>query len=164
MGSLALKSDAGTALVNMASADAELDEPSRLAGVDVGTKRVGIATSDPLQLFAQPHGTYDPGEALKVLKKLDVEGGLDTVVVGWPLTEGGEEDEAIEMVESFVERVQTVLPHPEIVRQDERYTSERAKDLLRRAGVSQPGRYEKGRIDAAAAAVILQDYLDKAGQ
>jgi putative Holliday junction resolvase len=47
-----------------------------------------------------------------------------------------------------------------VVRRDERYTSEMAKDLLRRAGVSQPGRYDKGRVDAAAAAVILQGYLD----
>jgi putative Holliday junction resolvase len=64
------------------------------------------------------------------------------------------------MVQSFVEDVDEVLGTPEVVRRDERYTSERAKDLLRRAGVSQPGRYDKGRVDAAAAAVILQGSLD----
>lgn len=147
----------------MTDADAALNAPARLVGVDVGTKRVGIATSDPLRLFAQTHGTYSPGEALDELARLERDEGLDVIVVGWPLTEEGERDESTEMVEAFIERMENVLDAPSIVRRDERYTSERAKELLRRAGVSQPGRYDKGRVDAAAAAVILQDYLDAPG-
>ena len=137
-----------------------LDGRARIVGIDVGTKRVGIALSDPLRLFAQPHDTYAPSEALDALQKIEEDEGIDAIVVGWPLTEEGEEGEAIEMVQSFVERVRTALGTVEVVRRDERYTSEMAKDLLRRAGVSQPGRYDKGRVDAAAAAVILQGYLD----
>lgn len=137
-----------------------LDGRARIVGVDVGTKRVGIALSDPLRLFAQPHETYTPGEALDALQALDEDEGIDAIVVGWPLTEEGEEGEATEMVQAFVEQVRDVLGPVEVVRRDERYTSEMAKDLLRRAGVSQPGRYDKGRVDAAAAAVILQGYLD----
>lgn len=137
-----------------------LDEPSRIVGVDVGTKRVGIAKSDPLRLFAQVEGTYSPEQALSALQLLAEEDGIDVVVVGWPLTEAGEEGEATEMVDAFVERIREALSAVDIVRRDERHTSEMAKDLLRRAGVSQPGRYDKGRVDAAAAAVILQDYLD----
>ncbi len=140
-----------------------LDEPSRVVGVDVGTKRVGLAKSDPLRLFAQTEGTYPPEEALSVLQSLAGKEGIDVVVVGWPLTEAGKEGEATEMVDAFVERIREALATVEIVRRDERHTSEMAKDLLRRAGVSQPGRYDKGRVDAAAAAVILQDYLDAAG-
>jgi putative Holliday junction resolvase len=67
------------------------------------------------------------------------------------------------MVESYVERIREALGEIDVVREDERYTSEIAKDLLRRAGVSQPGRYDEGRVDAAAAAVILQGYLDRRG-
>jgi len=137
-----------------------LSGPPRLLGVDVGTKRVGLARADPLGLFAQPHGTYPPDEALDELVRLAEGDGIDTIVVGWPLTEEGETDEATEMAQAFIERIEEALPDPTVVRSDERYTSERAKDLLRRAGVSQPGRYDKGRVDAAAAAVILQDYLD----
>ena len=137
-----------------------LDEPARIVGVDVGTQRVGLAVSDPLRLFAQAEGTYAPDEALKVLQSMRREGGIDRIVVGWPLTEAGEEGEATEMVEAYVERIGEALGPIEVVRRDERYTSERAKELLRRAGVSQPGRYDKGRVDAAAAAVILQGYLD----
>lgn len=137
-----------------------LEGPSRVVGVDVGTKRVGIAVADPLRMFAQPDGTYSPREALEVLQGLAEGEGIDTVVVGWPLTEEGEEGEATEMVESFVDRIEEVLPGVDVVRRDERFTSEIAKGLLRQAGVTQPGRYDKGRIDAAAAAVILQDYLN----
>lgn len=137
-----------------------LDEPSRIVGVDVGTKRVGLAKSDPLRLFAQTEGTYSPPEALSALQVLAQDDGIDVVVLGWPLTEAGKEGEATEMVDAFAERIREALGAVEIVRRDERHTSEMAKDLLRRAGVSQPGRYDKGRVDAAAAAVILQDYLD----
>lgn len=140
-----------------------LDEPSRIVGVDVGTKRVGLAKSDPLRLFAQTEGTYPPDEALSTLQVLAREEGIEVIVVGWPLTEAGKEGEATEMVDAFVEQIREVLSTVTIVRRDERHTSEMAKDLLRRAGVSQPGRYDKGRVDAAAAAVILQDYLDASG-
>lgn len=132
----------------------------RIVGVDVGTKRVGIAIADPLRLFAQPHGTYTPREALRELRTIQEDDGIETVVVGWPLTEEGEEGEATEMVEAFVEKIRSSLDGVRVARSDERYTSEMAKDLLREAGVRQPGRRDKGRVDAAAAAVILQDYLD----
>lgn len=111
-------------------------------------------------MFAQAEGTYEPGEALTILQDLADESGIERIVVGWPITEEGEEGEATEMVDSYVERIEEALNDPEVVRRDERFTSEIAKDLLRRAGVSQPGRYDKGRVDAAAAAVILQNYLD----
>ena len=134
---------------------------SRIVGVDVGMKRVGIAVADPLRLFAQTRGTYPPEEALEALREMSGEEGIDTIVVGWPLTEEGTAEDATEMVESYVERIREALGEIDVVREDERYTSEIAKDLLRRAGVSQPGRYDRGRVDAAAAAVILQGYLDR---
>jgi len=140
-----------------------LESESRIVGVDVGTKRVGVAVADPLQLFAQPRDTYTPDEALDVLREIRDEEGIEIIVVGWPLTEEGTAEEATEMVESYIYRIREAVGEVQVVREDERYTSEIAKDLLRRAGVSQPGRYDKGRVDAAAAAVILQGYLDKQG-
>ena len=136
---------------------------SRIVGVDVGTKRVGVAVADPLRLFAQAHGTYTPEEALDVLRGIRDEESIDRIVVGWPLTEDGTAEDATEMVEAYVDRIREALGEVEVVREDERYTSEIAKDLLRRAGVNQPGRYDKGRVDAAAAAVVLQGYLDRRG-
>jgi putative Holliday junction resolvase len=138
-----------------------LQSTSRIVGVDVGTKRVGVAVADPLRLFAQPRGTYTPEEALVALRDLQEGDGIAQIVVGWPLTEEGAAEDATEMVDAYVERIRKAVGDVPVVREDERYTSEIAKDLLRRAGVSQPGRYDKGRVDAAAAAVILQGYLNK---
>ena len=140
-----------------------LSTKARIVGVDVGTKRVGVAVADPLHLFAQTRGTYTPEDALAVLQEIRDEDGIDTIIVGWPLTEDGAAEEATEMVEAYVNRIREALGEVDVVREDERYTSEIAKDLLRRAGVAQPGRYDKGRVDAAAAAVILQGYLDRRG-
>lgn len=133
----------------------------RIAGVDVGTKRVGLALSDPLGLFAQAHGTFAPDDALDELARLHDGDGIAAIVVGWPLTEAGEEGEATEFVAAYVDRVRERLPSVDVQKRDERYTSEWAKDALREAGVKQPGRRDKGRVDAAAAAIILQGYLDE---
>mgnify|MGYP006421352341 CR=1 FL=1 len=132
----------------------------RVIGVDVGTKRVGIAKSDPLHSFSQVHGTFSPPDALDELQRMNEEDGISLLVVGWPLSLQGEENDATAFVDGFVEKVEEVVPGIEVKRQDERFSSEIAIGALREAGVRQPGRYDKGRVDAAAAAVILQDYLD----
>lgn len=149
--------------MNRPSAVDTLQTESRVVGVDVGTKRVGVAVADPLRLFARPHGTYTPDESLDTLRSLREEAGIERIVVGWPLTEDGAAEDATEMVQTYVDRIRETLGAVEVVREDERYTSEIAKDLLREAGVSQPGRYDKGRVDAAAAAVILQGHLNRTG-
>jgi len=139
-----------------------LDDTPRILGVDVGTKRVGIARSDPLHTFSQVHGTFSPSEALDEIERLHESDGIKTLVVGWPLSLDGEENDATAFVDEFVEELNDAVPGVPVVRQDERFSSEIAIGALREAGVRQPGRYDKGRVDAAAAAVILQDYLNAA--
>lgn len=137
-----------------------LESTPRWIGVDVGTKRIGIARSDPLGMFAQAYGTFAPGEAIDQLRRLEDEDGIKALVVGWPLSPDGEENDSTAFVDTFVEDLHEHLPDVEVVRQDERFSSEIAIGNLREAGVRQPGRFDKGEVDAAAAAVILQDYLD----
>lgn len=137
-----------------------LDSMPRVIGVDVGTKRVGIAKSDPLHSFSQVHGAFSPSDALEELQRMNEGDGISLLVVGWPLSLQGEENDATAFVDGFVEKLEEVVPGVEVKRQDERFSSEIAIGALREAGIRQPGRYDKGRVDAAAAAVILQDYLD----
>jgi putative holliday junction resolvase len=139
-----------------------LAAPPRLAAVDYGTKRVGLALADPLRLFAQPLGTWPPDGAVEELQRIHREQGLEAVVVGWPLTPDGEEGAATARVRPFVNRLRRALPGVEVVTWDERYSSQDAAAALREAGVRQKARREKGRVDRAAAAVILQQYLDAA--
>lgn len=141
-----------------------LSTPPRLAAVDYGTKRVGLAVADPLRLFAQPLGTFSPDAALDALRRLHREEGLETIVVGWPLTLEGEEGAATARVQPYLNRLRKAFPGVEVVVWDERFSSRRAEAALREAGVPRMARREKGRVDRAAAAVILQEYLDEGGE
>lgn len=134
----------------------------RIVAVDYGTKRVGLALADPLRLFAQPYGTFSQREAVVRLQQLHAEEGIAVVVVGWPLTEDGAEGKATERVGQYINRLRNALPDVELVRWDERYTSELAKEQLKQAGGSRKHRADKRRVDAAAAGIILQEYLDQA--
>lgn len=135
--------------------------PPRIAAVDYGRRRVGLAITDPLRMFAQPLDTLSPAASIERLVALHAAEGLEAVVVGWPLTEEGEEGEAVARVRPYIGRLRKALPGVRIETQDERYSSRRAVEGLIEAGVSRKGRRDKARIDAAAAAVILQDYLDE---
>lgn len=132
----------------------------RIAAVDYGTKRVGLAVTDPLRLFAQPLGAFPPDEAVAELRRLHERDSVATVVVGWPLTEAGEEGKATRRVEPFLGRLRKALPGVAIERQDERYTSQRAAEALAAAGVRKKARRAKGRLDTTAAVLILQEYLE----
>ncbi len=132
----------------------------RIVAIDYGTKRVGVALADPLRLFAQPLGTFSPHEAVERLQRLHAEEGLSVIVIGWPLTEAGGEGPATERVQEYVNRLRNALPGVEVVKWDERYTSELAKRRIYASGGTRKRRAEKARVDAAAAGIILQEYLD----
>ncbi len=133
---------------------------ARWVGIDYGTRRVGIAIADPLRLFAQPLGTFSPAEALARLVALHQEEGLELAVVGWPLLPDGSEGDATEAVAVFIERLEAAVPGIQVARWDERYTSVLAAEKIREAGPNRRWGRNKGRIDTAAAAIILQEYLD----
>ena len=139
----------------------KIESEGRLVAVDYGEKRVGLAMSDPLYLFPQPVGTYSPAEALKVLESIARKDGIHTLVVGWPLTEEGLEGDATAAVDRYIDRVRRRLPGVRVVRWDERYTSEVARERLRRAGPRREWKWRRGRVDTAAAAVILQEYMNE---
>lgn len=138
-----------------------MEHRPRAVGIDYGTKRVGLAVSDPLRLFAQPIGTIGPDEVLDRLEALRREHAIDIFVVGWPLSPEGGDATAIRMVQPFINRLQRRFPGVRIITWDERYSSERARHILLEAGAPRRARRDKDRLNAAAAAVILQEYLDR---
>ncbi len=133
----------------------------RIVGVDYGTKRVGLAVADPLRLFAQPLATHTPDGAVAALRALRDREGIETLVVGWPLTPGGEEGVATERVQPFLNRLRKAFPEADIVTWDERFSSAQAKEAIRAAGAGRKARRDRARVDRAAAAIILQEYLDQ---
>lgn len=136
---------------------------SRLIGIDVGTKWVGLARTDLLRMVANPIGTYPPEEAIEKLKSLVETENVEKLVIGWPLTPDGGEGRAIKMVERFITRLRLVLPEIEIAKMDERYTSKEAVAAMVESGVPKMKRRDSDRVNQAAAAIILQKYLEETG-
>lgn len=137
-----------------------MEKMPRVIGIDYGTRRVGVAVSDPLKLFAQPVETCTPADVLDRVSAIERQFGIESIVVGWPLLPDGDATTALTMVQPFINRLERRFPNVEIIKWDERYSSERAKEALYEAGVSRKARRSKDRVNAAAAAVILQEYLD----
>ncbi len=141
----------------------------RILAIDVGERRVGLAVSDRTQTLARPLTTLvvaDPADAVaQTAAQIAIlsaeEDGLQTVVVGMPVRLDGSADEQTSRVAAFLEalRARTTLP---IVTAEERLTSRDAESRL--AVRERDWRRRKAKLDAAAAAVILQDYLDRAAK
>ena len=133
----------------------------RIIGIDVGSKKTGLARTDLLRTSANPIGTYDSHQVFDELEQLIYNENEKVIklVVGWPLTPDGKEGAATKRVEKFITKLRRRFPNIEIEKMDERYTSKEAVQAMIEAGVPKMKRREKERIDQAAAAIILQKYL-----
>ena len=133
----------------------------RIIGVDFGRVRVGLAASDPLNIFAQPLGAFSQTSALAELEQILHRDGIEKLVLGWPYELDGSEGQAIEAVRVYESRLRSAFPDVEIIRWDERFTSKEATETIIASGARKRKRREKGIVDAVAAAIILQSYLDQ---
>ncbi|MBQ8468731.1 MAG: Holliday junction resolvase RuvX [Clostridia bacterium] len=133
----------------------------KLLGLDVGTVRIGVATSDIMQIIASPYEVYkrrtpylDTRYIVELAEKLEAE----KIVFGLPLKLDGTEGDSAKMARDLAQRVseQTSLP---IVFQDERLSTVSAERILIETGNRRDKRKDK--IDAIAATIILQNYIDK---
>jgi putative holliday junction resolvase len=130
-----------------------------IVGIDPGERRVGVAVADPETRFARPLEVIDRkatdavGRIAAIVKDLDAE----FIVVGRPTGLSGRSGPAVESQQRFVAELVAALP-VEVLEFDERFTSVVADRGLRSAGVKT--RDLRSRRDAAAAQVLLQDYLD----
>ncbi len=135
----------------------------RILAIDHGTKRMGIALSDELKTIAQPAG-FIPSEPfnefLEQLKNLIREKEVDLIIVGLPRNMDGSYGPAALKVQDFVAVLKNAIAVP-IQTVDERLTSVQANRFLISAKVRRDKRKEK--VDATAAALILQSYLDRGG-
>lgn len=140
--------------------------PVRALGIDYGRKRIGLALSDATGLLARPWKTVPrlghPGEvasslAAEIQRLQQEEDGLAAIVLGYPRRLSGEANEQTAIVEALAEALRALVAMP-LVLQDERLSSHEAEALLARR--EKDWRRRKPLLDAASAAVILQDYLD----
>ncbi|NBC27963.1 MAG: Holliday junction resolvase RuvX [Bacteroidetes bacterium] len=133
----------------------------RYLGIDVGSKRVGIARSDLFKSFAVAVGTYSPEDSFNEIKRqITEEGPVEGIVVGWPLTPQGEPTHSTKMVEEYIKVLHKRFPETPTFQVDERYSTRDARQILVDSGVPKKKREEKGRVDQAAAAYLLQQFLE----
>lgn len=133
----------------------------RLIGIDVGSKRVGIARTDLFKTFAAPVGTFSPDESYKEMdRQIKMEGPVDGIVVGWPLTPQGDPTHSTQLVKDYIKKLKKKYPSIPTYTIDERFSSRDARRILVNSGVPKKKREEKGRVDQAAAAYLLQQFLE----
>lgn len=135
----------------------------RVLALDHGTVRIGVAVSDELGMIARPL-EFIPAEPweefLKRFNQLLAELKPEQIIVGLPRNMDGSLGPAAEKVRAFVAKLRETVTVP-IRTWDERLTTVQAQRMLREAG--HKAKDQKGRVDATAAAVLLQSYLDSTG-
>ena len=133
----------------------------KIIGLDVGTVRIGIATSDPLGIIASSYEVYRRRNLYldaKYLSMLSEELDSDTFVIGLPLKMDGSEGESARMVKELASALEKETKS-KIVFQDERLSTVSAEKILIESNMRREKR--KNVVDQVAATIILQNYLDK---
>ncbi len=126
--------------------------------LDVGEKRIGVATGDSDLRIAMPYDTISvDGNELTTLLALIEQEGVRRIIVGYPRNQSGEVTQQSQVVEQFVSRLEALPIEGDIIYQDESLTSVLAKERLDQ--LAKP--YQKADIDAMAACIILEDYFGR---
>jgi putative holliday junction resolvase len=132
----------------------------RVLGLDYGSKRVGVAVSDPFRVLARGVDTLDNGAQLfKRLEEIIRENEIDLIVVGMPYAADGGKGKKASEVDEFIARLKQVT-EIRIDTWDESYSSVNAQQAFIDGGMRRKQRRQKARVDEMAARLILQDFLD----
>ena len=133
----------------------------RIVGIDYGRKRVGVAVSDPLRIFASALETVPSAKIIDYLKKYAEAEGIERFVVGYPMNLDNTPSEAAAYVDAFLNLLKKHFPAVPVTLEDERFTSVLAHRAMIDGGVKKMDRRDKAAVDKVSAALILQTYLDR---
>ena len=133
----------------------------RFIGIDYGRKRTGVATSDPLGIFASALDTIDSTKLIDYLKKYAISERILRFVVGYPVNMDGRPSEARADVDVFLKSLAKAFPDTPVTLEDERFTSVLAHQVMIDGGMKASQRKDKSSVDKISAAIILQSYLDR---
>ncbi len=133
----------------------------RIVGIDYGRKRVGVAVSDPLGIFASALDTVQAAKIIEYLELYRQKENVTRFVVGYPINMNGQPSEAAKDVDIFLKRLAKVFPDIPVELEDERFTSVLAHRAMIDGGMKKKDRRDKNSVDKISAAIILQSYLDR---
>lgn len=135
----------------------------RILAIDYGTKRTGIAVSDPLRIIAGGLTTVETKTLERWLAQYVAENDVDTIVVGKPMQPDGRPSDTWRFVEPLVARLRRAYPDKAVTLYDERFTSVLAHRAMIESGISRKARQDKALVDKISATIILQGYMESAG-
>lgn len=135
----------------------------RIMAFDYGTKRIGIAVSDPMQIIATSLDTVHPEKIWEYLKEYLSREDVETFVVGKPLQMDGTASESAQHVLGFVRRLKKDFSGIPVVEVDERFTSKMASATISQSNLKKSKRQDKGLVDTISATIILQTYMETKG-
>jgi len=133
----------------------------RILAFDYGTKRTGIAVTDPLQLIASGLKTVETSEILTFLRAYCNDEEVVLFVVGLPRQMNNLPSESEQFIKSFIRNLKRTFPEIPIKREDERFTSKMALQSMIDSGIKKKQRNNKAMVDEISATLILQSYLNR---
>ncbi len=134
----------------------------RIVAIDYGTKRVGLAVTDPLKIIATALDTLHSKDVEAFLLTYHQRENIEAFVIGLPRnTHNEEESDNAKNVRQFAKRLARVFPDIPQYFEDERYTSKMALNAMIQGGMKKKDRRNKGNVDKISAVIILQSFLEK---
>lgn len=134
---------------------------SKILAIDYGLKRIGIAITDELRMFAFGLNTISNSEIIPFLINTINKEEVDTIVIGKPLQSNNRPSEIEDQILLFIKKLNKIFPKIIIRRYDERFTSLLAKQTINNSGINKTKRKNKGLVDKISATIILQSYLER---
>ena len=133
---------------------------SRILAIDYGTKRIGLAVTDPMQIFASPLNTVSPKDFDSFIAEYLKTEEVDDFVIGYPVQMNNQPSESVTYINPFIRKLKKMFPEKHIHLVDERFTSQMALRTMIDGGVKKKDRQDKSLVDKISAAIILQSFLD----
>lgn len=132
----------------------------RILSIDYGSKRTGIAVTDPLKIIAVGLTGIHTKDLENFLAEYFKKEQVELVIIGHPTNLDDSDTHATPLVQAFINRFKKVFPNMPIVKVDERYTSKLAVQSMVTSGMKKKSRQNKSLVDEIAAAIMLQEYLN----
>ena len=132
----------------------------RILAIDYGSKRTGLAVTDPMRIIATALDTVSSSELLTFLKSYCQKESVDVFVIGMPKTLKNEDSEMAPRIRKFIQELKNAFPEKPVHEVDERFTSSMAQRTMIEGGMKKKDRQVKGNVDKISATIILQSYMD----
>jgi putative Holliday junction resolvase len=132
----------------------------RILGIDYGEKRIGLAVTDPLQIFASPLETVSTQGFDRFIDDYLKTENVDAIVIGYPVQMNNTPSKSVKYLDPFIRKLKKRIPGVPVHLVDERFTSKIALKAMIEGGVKKKDRRDKSLIDKISASLILQTFLD----